>query len=336
MRGQISLLDQWTDPRYSTAAFPTLFPTGIGGHLEDRPFPVSLGSFMEWALRHHSRRYVLPQVHKFSTNFSRFARHKTFMYLAYDMLQLRTSSLANRLLIQRQKWKSATDDIANLTEDQLLDALKALEEHRKIEDPLIRRLLHHMESIALCVPGSFAQKLKLRAEIRGLIIRYGMPAFWITINPSDLRNPLVLIFAGVQFSGDVFAAANSAIREATATSNPVAVAEFFHHVCKAIFDGLLASNTGHVGILGDVSNHFGVVETNGRGMLHLHALVWVRGNLRFRTLRKRVLEDRTFAARMISYLEKIIIQGVDENIPLDPEVNLSPIPPSARDVQSDS
>lgn len=59
MRGQISLLDQWTDPRYFTAAFPTLFPTGIGGHLEDRPFPVSLGSFMEWALKHHSRRYVL-------------------------------------------------------------------------------------------------------------------------------------------------------------------------------------------------------------------------------------------------------------------------------------
>jgi hypothetical protein len=93
MRGQISLLDQWSDPRYFTAAFPTLFPIGIGGHLEDRPFAISLGSLMEWALRHHSRR---------------FARHKTFMYLAYDMLQLRTSSLGNGLLIQRQKWKSAT------------------------------------------------------------------------------------------------------------------------------------------------------------------------------------------------------------------------------------
>jgi hypothetical protein len=59
MHGQISLLDQWNDPRYFTAAFPTLFPTGIGGHLEDRPFPLSLGSFVEWALKHHSRRSVL-------------------------------------------------------------------------------------------------------------------------------------------------------------------------------------------------------------------------------------------------------------------------------------
>jgi hypothetical protein len=67
MRGQISLLDQWTDPRYFTAAFPTLFPTGIGGHLEDRPFPISLGSFMEWALRHHSRRSVLSKCASFSS-----------------------------------------------------------------------------------------------------------------------------------------------------------------------------------------------------------------------------------------------------------------------------
>jgi phage-related minor tail protein len=79
------------------------------------------------------------------------------------MLQLRTSSLGNGLLIQRQRWKSTTDDIADLTEDQLLDALKALEEHRKIEDSLIRRPLRDVESIATRVPGSFAQKLKLRA-----------------------------------------------------------------------------------------------------------------------------------------------------------------------------
>lgn len=257
------------------------------------------------------------------------------MFLAYDVLQLRASSLSNKLFIQRQNWTTATADIADLTEDQIRDALNDLESHRKIDDPVIRRLLYTMQTIAMRVPGSFAQKLRLRAEIRGLIVRYGMPAFWVTINPSDLRNPLVLILAGIPYSGDIFSAANSAIREATATSNPVAVAEFFHHVCEAIFDGLLASNTGQIGIVGDVSNHYGVVETNGRGMLHLHALVWVRGNLAFNTLRNRVLEDAAFGASMVSYLEKIIIQSIDENIPLDPEVNLPLMPPSARDVESD-
>lgn len=185
------------------------------------------------------------------------------------------------------------------------------------------------------VPGSFAQKIRLRSEIRGLITRYGMPAFWITINPSDLRNPLVLILAGVEYSDDNLAAANAAIREVAATSNPVAVAEFFHHVCKAVLEGLFATNTGQIGILGELSNHFAVVETNGRGMLHIHGLAWVRGNLAFTTLRDRLLQDTNFAARMLRYLESIIMQGIDESIPHDPETNIPCTPPSAKDIESD-
>lgn len=60
IRGHATLVDHWNDPTYFTAAFPTLFPRGIGGHLEDRPFAISIASFAEWALKHHSRRYVPP------------------------------------------------------------------------------------------------------------------------------------------------------------------------------------------------------------------------------------------------------------------------------------
>ena len=57
IRGRTTLLNHWDDPRYFTAAFSTLFPTSVGGHLEQRTFPVSLAAFAEWALSHHSRRY---------------------------------------------------------------------------------------------------------------------------------------------------------------------------------------------------------------------------------------------------------------------------------------
>ncbi|OKO94694.1 ATP-dependent DNA helicase pfh1 [Penicillium subrubescens] len=321
IRGEATLMDHWTDPHYFTAAFPTLFPAGIGGHLDERTIPVSLAAFADWALRHHSRR---------------FARHKTFMYLLYDVIQLRKSSMGNGFLVKRQNWQSTMNDIASLTVNQLQDAAKTAAAGQKIEDLIIRRLLRNIETIGMQVPGSFAQKLRMRSEIRGLIARYGMPAFWITINPSDLRNPLVLILAGVEYSGVNLATANAAIREAAATSNPVAVAEFFNHVCKAILDGLFATNTGQTGILGDLSNHFAVVETNGRGMLHLHGLAWARGNLAFTTLRDRLLQDSDFAARMIRYLESIITQGVDESILHDPEVNLPSISPSATDNESDN
>lgn len=257
------------------------------------------------------------------------------MYLLYDVIQLRKSSIGNAFLIKRQNWQSATKDITSLTVSQLQNAAKTVATGHKIEDSIIRRLLRNIVAIGMQVPGSFAQKLRLRSEIRGLITRYGMPAFWITINPSDLRNPLVLILAGVEYSGNNLPAANAAIREAAATSNPAAVAEFFHHVCKAILEGLLATNTGQIGILGDLSNHFAVVETNGRGMLHLHGLAWARGNLTFTTLRDRLLQDTNFAARMLHYLESIIMQGIDESIPHDPEVNIPCTQPSAKDFESD-
>jgi hypothetical protein len=190
-------------------------------------------------------------------------------------------------------------------------------------------------TIGMQVPGSFAQKLRLRSEIRGLITRYGMPAFWITINPSDPRNPLALILAGIEYSGDNLPPANAAIREAATTSNPVAVAEFFHSVCKAVLEGLFATNTGQIGILGELSNHFAVVETNGRGVLHIHGLAWARGNLAFTTLRDRLLHDTNFATRMVCYLESIIMQGIDESILHNPEVTIPSMPPSAKDFESD-
>jgi hypothetical protein len=62
VRGHAALVDHWNDPTYFTAAFPTLFPHGIGGHLEGRPFTISIASFAKWALEHHSRRYSPPKI----------------------------------------------------------------------------------------------------------------------------------------------------------------------------------------------------------------------------------------------------------------------------------
>jgi hypothetical protein len=63
IRGQATLLNHWQYSRYFLAAFPTLFPMGVGGHLDDRPVPVSAAAFADWALRHHSRRHVSLHTH---------------------------------------------------------------------------------------------------------------------------------------------------------------------------------------------------------------------------------------------------------------------------------
>ncbi len=54
----LPLMSAFTDPDYFTAAFPTLFPFGIGGHLSDangdRPEEVSLKAFARYTMLHHS------------------------------------------------------------------------------------------------------------------------------------------------------------------------------------------------------------------------------------------------------------------------------------------
>jgi hypothetical protein len=257
------------------------------------------------------------------------------MYLLYDVIQLRRSSLGHTLLVKRQNWRSVRDDIASLTVDQLQDAARAVSNGQPIDNPTIRRLQRDLITIGMQVPESFSQKLMMRSHIKGVIVRDGMPAIWATINPSDLRNPLVLILAGIEVPEDAIPAANAAIRHAAATSNPVAVAQFFNHICKAIFDGLIQSRTGRVGILGQVANHYGVVETNGRGMLHLHALIWLEGNLQFNTLRDRLLQDGAFAHRVIRYLESIIVQSINSDIDSVTESGPANMPPSSKGPDSD-
>ena len=76
------------------------------------------------------------------------------------------------------------------------------------------------------------------------------------------------------------------------------------------------------------------LKQNGRGILHLHALVWLSGNLGFSTLRDRVLQDESFASRMIYYLESIIMYSIDlglENDPSEPAF----VPPSANGAETD-
>jgi len=242
---------------------------------------------------------------------TRFARHPTFLYLIYDVLQRRQAALGNSILVKRKDWESARSGISSLTFNRLAAAAKSVLETNTHNDPIILALERQIQTIASQVPQSFARMRANRTHMRALFVDWGMPAFWLTLNPADLRNPLVLKLAGVEISCDDLSREARRIRRCTANMNPVAVAQFFHEICTGVFNALLGADTGRAGILGQVSNYFGVVETNGRGMLHLHCLVWLAGNLEFRYLRERLQNDTIFADKMIRYLKSVIKCSID-------------------------
>jgi Helitron helicase-like domain at N-terminus len=165
-----------------------------------------------------------------------------------------------------------------------------------------------MSPISSYNPESYGQKVAKPHLLFGHIVRYGIPTIWFTINPSDLRNPVVLRVAGVYLRPQLSRTELNNLRRIHAVGNPIIVAQCFHFVIESIFKKLVCTNSGEVGILGEISNHFGVVEFNSRHMLHLQ----VTGNMDFLKLQERVPADAEPGNRLCSYMKTIISEVVDE------------------------
>ena len=238
--------------------------------------------------------------------------------------------------MKRKDWETAQAAISSLTFDRLEAAARSVQETNTHNDPDIGLLERHIQTIASQVPQSFALMRAARSQMRALFVCRGMAAYWMTVNPTDLNSPIVILLAGVSLSCDELSAEARRIRRVTAQMNPVAVAQFFHHICAGVFDALLAAGKGRTGIFGEVSNYFGVVETNGRGMLHLHALIWLTGNLEFFTLRDRLLSDPVFAGRMVRYIASVIKCSIDAFTDDHADAPSRTQTPAARGPESDS
>jgi len=91
--------------------------------------------------------------------------------------------------------------MSSLSYERLIAAAQSLRETQTTSDPAIATLRRAIETVASRVPNSFAEKREMRLLLRGLLIEFGLAAFWLTINPSDLRDPLVVKLAGVTVPG---------------------------------------------------------------------------------------------------------------------------------------
>ncbi len=60
------------------------------------------------------------------------------------------------------------------------------------------------------------------------------------------------------------------------------------------------------GLLESILNYFGTVETNGRGMLHLHCLMWLKNVLYLTIFQMPLQSNNEFCQKLLSFLEYII------------------------------
>ncbi len=119
-------------------------------------------------------------------------------------------------------------------------------------------------------------------------MNFNPPSLWITINPSDIHDPIAQVLAGEKIDLDKFistAGPNSERRGQNVGADPFAVTQYFHLVIKVILEELFGikgvSGRSFVawkeGIFGEVNTYIGTVEAQERGTLHLHMLLWLKG-----------------------------------------------------------
>lgn len=282
-------------PNYFEKAFPCLFPYGRGGIEADRPVEVDYSEHVRWALQYHDRR---------------FRRHESFPFVAFGIQQRRQALYSARLQMRRPNFEKDGWVLATITQAKLQRACEEEEHNLPISDPAIKLLRKHVYTVAARVKGSNQSRIQLRSQIWSTCIMLNAPSLWITINPSDLHDPIAQIFAGEDINLDDFLAAfgpNSDQRARNIAGDPYAAAKFFHFMIRTVLETLFGVKItkfqvkNRTGVFGRVAAYFGVVESQGRGTLHLHILLWLENAPTADEMRE-LLKTPEFRKKVATYI----------------------------------
>ena len=170
--------------------------------------------------------------------------------------------------------------------------------HHSEKEHQVLQLLKETNIVVSNVPGSSSSRVAMRNQIRALIIEKGLPSFYITINPADVFNPVVKFLAGAEINVDALlpeTVPSYLEQSVLVAQNPVVASKFFNLYMKAFIKNILGFDVESLegkskeGILGLVNGYYGCVETQGRGTLHCHMLVWLDGALNCDEIRNKVM-----------------------------------------------
>lgn len=282
-------------PNYFERAFPCLFPCGVGGLEGLQSAQLSLAEHTQWTLQYHDRR---------------FRTHETYAFVVFGILQRRQALGAARIQMKRRTFDQEVAILSSITAASLRRASELEATNQPITDPsilLLKRLVH---GAAGRVQGTDSGRFKIRGQIWSTCLAFGAPSMWITINPSDIHDPIAQVFAGADIDLDRFLSAAGPDADAHAKAiadDPYAAARFFHFttttICETLFQIRVTSYNvkTSMGVLGRPAAYVGAVESQGRGSLHLHMLLWLQDTPRTDEL-QRMLNTEEFRQRIVSYI----------------------------------
>ena len=300
-------VNEYFNPKLLASLYPTLLCYGRGAP-EDQSRPVQIG------LREHTR-YLLSYADR------RFERNHSFIFVVFNLLQRREACFHSQLIATKPCFRTSAHDIQSLSSEDIQIALDASSKkpfHAE-SNGAVRKLLQHIKTIGGRVMGSAYSRTALRTRLHALIFNQGLPSIFLTPNPADIHSPVALYFAGIKLDLDDIQAEqlmSTYKRAEIIASHPVATAKFFHLLITNILNTMIIG-----GVLGPIKAYFGTVESQGRGSLHLHLLVWLDHDMKPADLKEKI-QNADFREKLKAYLEDIIKEDLDdfkdESVPENP------------------
>ena len=297
-------ITEYNNPLLWIGAYPWLFPHGMGGPEISRKVPVSLKAYVRHLLMHADKKFRLDLSFKFHV---------------FNVLQKRDVSLHTSILVRQSGFHGVAAQMDQLTHDSLVKLLESIRNKTSLSDPSLKVLLNNLSSTGGKIHGSPYCKKSYRREILGMMVHFGMPAFFITISPATIHSPILLHLAGEDIDLDNVLVINLPSpheRAKIVAQDPVAAAQFFNIVIDAFTTYLLGYNQTDGGIFGQIAGYFGCIEEQGTGTLHIHMLVWLHGFVSRSKLESKFNDD-DFKKNLLNYLESIIKQGYLDDIYTD-------------------
>ncbi|XP_044716538.1 PIF1-like helicase domain-containing protein [Hirsutella rhossiliensis] len=294
------------DASFFAKAFPTLFPFGLGGpRLADEDAAGESAG---------------PSVGNQGAQAERVAEGlmstRNMKLQAWADVVLRRHG-GRMLGVARKNFARVEGLLKSLTAQRLEAARAELEATGKTSDDGVKELLRSLSVFGYRQPMSRESRLSMRKKILSLIVRYGVPAIWFTLNPNDITNLVKLRLAAHRgrdpdeaeaFLSDLGTAYK---RTRLAISDPMSSAVFFHREMTLFFEHYV--NVGEESVFGHVGAYYGAVETNERGALHIHGLLWLRGNAGIgdALAGPDAEEQAAYRERIVRYVDSVFSEELD-------------------------
>ncbi|CAG8794063.1 2043_t:CDS:2, partial [Cetraspora pellucida] len=297
-------INKYTDSTLLPVGILVLFPYGIGGHKDKfRKQHILFKQYIKHLLQLYD---------------CKFRYHHSFIFATFDILQRKDIASKTYLMAKHANFKRSAELISELVPHNIKIAIKQEQNNQPVTNKFVLELLRNVNIVGEKIMGSHQSCNCLCNEIHAVTIQDGTPLLFLTINPTDLHNPIVMMYVGKEIDINAlflenFSTATKRVR--LAHLDPIAVVKYYNILTRHIIKFILSYRRSNGGVLDEIKNYYVVTEYQDRGTPHCHILVWLHGASNPIEIQDCLQYDKDFRIQLMNYVNEIVKEDISYLFP---------------------